>query len=105
MDEIWLDSTNKWLTGLRCPKCKRLVDGATGASFEDRHPEPSPNSIGICIFCGSWNRYVHDPTSSHGLKLRLATKEEMNAARRDPRMARLFDAMEDAATKYRRQWQ
>lgn len=78
MREIFINEPVR-LPFLHCPKCGKLVDGASGiSSIEDRDPMPKPGMLTICVYCSNLLVFVESITAASGLALMEATEEEKN---------------------------
>jgi len=101
MKEIYLHSKKERIPGNpTCPKCKRRVDGATGVSETEPRPEPEPGNLGVCLYCGSLNRYTAN------LHLEPVDRtERRKILRRDPKLRELVELVESTSQQIRRQWQ
>jgi hypothetical protein len=105
-EEVWISKVQKRFVGLKCPKCLKQADGATGLSNASGGLEtPVPGCLSICLFCGAILQYVEDVTHPHGLGLRLAPADIVVHARRDPVLNKLLEAAELASEAHRRRIQ
>jgi hypothetical protein len=91
---LHVKSVGKLIPGACCPRCGGGADGGTGLGTE-ANPVPEEGDIALCLYCGSFNRYLADLTQ------REMTVEELRALASDPELAELAETAARFALKWR----
>jgi hypothetical protein len=93
---VYVKPIQKRVIGARCPRCGGGADGGTGIGTE-AYPEVEAGDIALCVYCGSFNRYLAD------LQLREMTVEEIRELEGNPGMAQLAELAAGFALKWRKE--
>jgi hypothetical protein len=98
MDELYINSVRERITGNKCPKCGKQIDGATGLSDEkySEPPQPKPGDLSVCMYCGALLRY------DEKLRSMLVPRAERRKMEKDPRFKKLVEICERVAAQHRR---
>jgi hypothetical protein len=98
MDDLYIRSAEQRNTGNKCPKCGKLIDGATGLSDQEysEPPQPKPGDLSVCLHCGALLRY------DEKLRSMLVPRAERRKMEKDPRMKKLVELCERFTARHRR---
>jgi hypothetical protein len=61
-----------------CPGCHAVLRAATGLSPTER-VVPEPGGLTLCDQCLTWCTFVYEAFPTPGLRLRLATRDELES--------------------------
>jgi hypothetical protein len=98
IEDLHVGHVQERISGNACPKCGKLIDGATGFSDQtyEAPPQPKTGDFSVCLFCGSLLRF------NKQLRSVLVTRAERHKMERDSRLKELIGLCESVTARYRR---
>ena len=77
--EVYMTTLAKVAPGLTCPLCSAEIDSVTALRDSGEFPTPSPGSLTLCAYCGTWLTLTESFAAYRVFGVRIATRHEVDS--------------------------